>query len=82
MLSKWRLRQKNGSLLKNMYFKFSKRMRYFNNTGTIFAHSGLIVLEIMENFALRNNLRTTHHIGKANQTQFSLQISKKHGFKK
>ena len=36
----------------------------------------------MEDFALQNNFETIYHIAKANEIQFSYQVSKRHGNRK
>lgn len=43
-----------------------------------FAQSGLVILEIMEDFALQNNFEMAYYSTKASQIQFSFQVSRKH----
>ena len=49
-----------------------------SNKGMFFAQSCLIILEIMEDFALQNNFEMAYYSTKASQIQFSFQVSRKH----
>ena len=54
------------------------RRSYLTIRELFFAQSCLIILEIMEDFALQNNFEMAYYSTKASQIQFSFQVSRKH----
>ena len=54
------------------------RRSYLTIRKLFFAQSGLVILEIMEDFALQNNFEMAYYSTKASQIQFSFQVSSKH----
>ena len=54
------------------------RRSYLTIRKLFFAQSGLVILEIMEDFALQNNFEMAYYSTKASQIQFSFQVSRKH----